>query len=324
MNDAAAPPPARHPWAPGPISERDALLVVGGYRCGTTSMYTYLAGHPEINPSTIKEPAFFFSMRWHETPPPYPPGHEADAYLSLFRGRGRVLLEATSNYLNDPGSAAHIRAALPNARVVIMLREPVARLISWYRFLQMQALLGQDVPFADWVREQRDDPRPVDERPYPLRALGHGQYSRYLPDFLRVFGERALVVWFDDFKRDPAGVMRRVCALAGIDPGYYDTYRFDARNEAMQLRSERAFRIYRGAHRRFFALFQRWPRLQFRLRELFFTRMQLLMPLFLEPADAVRVPVALRNELRDYYRGELTALRQLTGEDPPWSLSYDA
>jgi hypothetical protein len=323
MGESANADAGTHPWLQGELSDREALLVVGSYRCGTTSMFTYLAGHPDINPATIKEPGFFFSQRWQDDPPAYPRGHEAESYLSLFRGRGRVLLEGTSNYLHDPGCAARIHAALPNARVIIMLREPVARLISWYRFLQLQGWLGKDVAFEDWVRQQMDDPRPVNERPYALQALQHGNYAADVDVFLKTFGEHAMVVWFDEFKRDPERVMRRVCALAGIDPAYYQGYRFDTRNESMQIRSERTFRWYRGAHRGFFRLFRHFPRLQFRLRELFYSREHLITPLFTEPAEPVRVPMALRAELQAYYRPGVAPLRAVTGEDPPWALAYE-
>ena len=70
-----------HPWVEGVITEEPVLLIVGSYRCGTTSLFDYLAAHPALRPSIIKEPGFFFSERWAAQPSFYPPGEEARAYL---------------------------------------------------------------------------------------------------------------------------------------------------------------------------------------------------------------------------------------------------
>lgn len=325
MNDLAPPKGADdHPWLRGPLTPQRALILAGSYRCGTTSMFNYLAGHPDINPSSIKEPAFFFSLRYREQPPAYPPGHEAAAYLSLFRHRRNapVLLDGTSNYLHDPGCAARIRRGLPGAKVVILLREPIARLVSWYKFLLFQGWLPPAVSFEEWVRLQREDPRPVDERPYPLQALAHGRYSRYVAEYLEVFGEDALVIWFDDLKRDPAGTLRRVCRFAGLSPEYYDGYAFPASNEAMKLRRPRAFALYRALHTRFFRLFRRWPRLQFRLREILFSRESSFIGFFTGPADPVSVPAPLHRALEAYYREDLDPLEAATRQPVPWRRRY--
>jgi len=314
-----------HPWIRGPISQQEALIVVGGYRCGTTSVFTHLAGHPEVNPCAIKEPAFFFSLRWREQPPVYPPHHEAETYLGMFRKRtGRVLLEATSNYLNDPGCADRIAAGLPQSRVIILLRDPVSRLVSWYKFLLLQGWLSPTVGFEQWVRDQMDDRSAVDVRPYHMQALEHGRYSRYIAEYQRAFGSaRVLTIWFDDLQREPREVMQRICTFAGISPRFYDRYAFPAQNEAMKMKRPRAFAWYRAAHRRFFAAFRRFPRFQHRLKEILFGVIEpSILWLFTGPADPVEVPAQLKLELQRYYASDLTDLASVTGQSVPWQRDY--
>lgn len=317
-----------HPWIPGggPLTLQHALIIVGGYRCGTTSLHAHLAGHPEINPSTIKEPAFFFSARLTDDPPIYPRGHEAEAYLAMFRKRsGRVLLESSATYLNDPASAARIARAMPNARVVIMMREPVARLVSWYRFRILQGWTSPRTPFEAWARAQLEDPRPAAERPYFQNALHHGLYAHYIPAFLRAFGrERVHFVSFDDMRRDVAATVRDVCCFAGITPDHFDRYEFPRQNEAMKIRRPLAFRVYRRLHGALFgALRAPFPRLTFRLREHFFGVVEpKLLGFFTGPADEVEMSPALREALVDYYRADLEPLREILGRPAPWNDAY--
>lgn len=325
MNDVGA--AAAHPWVPGVLSRDPFLIIAGGYRCGTTSLFAYLADHPEINPCTIKEPGFFFSLRLAETPPAYPRGHEAQAYLSMFRKRaGRVRMEATSNYLHDPGCARRLRAALPAARVIVLLREPVSRLVSWYRFLLLQGWLDPATGFEQWIEAQLADPRPTEQRPYPERAVAHGYYAEALSEFHDVFGREAVhAVWFDALKRDPASVMRGIYRFAGLDEDHYAGRTFRSQNEAMKIGRPRLFAAYRALHRPLFAAFAASPLLQFRAREWFYGRLEpRLLGLFTAPADPVVVSPVLERRLRQLYRSDLAPLRALLGEDAPWRAAYEA
>lgn len=315
-----------HPWLDGPISLQPTLIIAGGYRCGTTSLYTYLAGHPEVNPCTIKEPAFFFSIRLRERPPPYPQGHEVPAYLSMFRKKtGRVLLEATSNYLNDPGCAARILKAFPKAKIVLTLRDPVSRLVSWYKFLILQRQMKPGRSFEKWIREQLDDPRPAELRPYLLQALAHGCYSSYVNEFIEVFGrERVHLIWFDDLKRDQRAVMRSVCTFAGITDAYYDQYKFPTQNESIKIQRVRAYLAYRYLHRAAFKLLAPFPRINFRAKEWFYGHVEpAILGFFTGPSDPVVVSDALLAELHRYYRRDLAPLAVITGCAVPWQRIYE-
>ncbi|MEQ1438032.1 sulfotransferase [Fontimonas sp. SYSU GA230001] len=314
-----------HPWIQGTLTDQPMLIIVGGYRCGTTSLFTYLAAHPDIDPALIKEPAFFFSLRIAQRPSAYPAGHEAWAYRSMFRRRNaRVLLEATSNYFNDPGCAARIARALPNARIVVLMREPVARLVSWYRFLRLQNQLDPGLGFEAWIRRQLAETRPVDERPYTLQAVAHCRYAPYLEDYLRVFGrDRVLPLWFDDFKSDPRGTLRRVCGFAGIDPRFHDGYAFPVQNESMKLRRVGWFRAYRRLHKGLARVLQPWPRLQHEFKVQLFGRLEpRLLPFFTAPADPVDVPDALVRELRAHFIADLAPLHERVGSPAPWQAEY--
>ncbi|HVT37388.1 MAG TPA: sulfotransferase, partial [Nevskiaceae bacterium] len=301
------------------------LIVAGTYRSGTTSLYTYLSGHPQVQPSSIKEPAFFFSERWAETPPVYPPGHEVEAYLSLFKRKpqGNTWLEATPNYLHDPGCAERIRAALPQAKIVVVLRDPVSRLVSWYKHSLFQGRLGASSNFAEWIGGQLADPRPEETRPYMQRAVVHGRYSRYLEEYYRVFGRANVrVVWFDDLEANPRQVMQDICGFAGIDPAYFDDYRFKAQNQSMQFNRRWLYNAYMRVCRLLVAASAPLPRLQFQVKKVVYSIAPAFLRWVTRPADEVDMPEATRLALVEYYRQDIEPLRQVLGTKIPWAGAY--
>lgn len=315
-----APGPGGHPWVRGPISAAPFLIVAGTYRSGTTSLYTYLAGHPQVAASSVKEPAFFFSERYRQARPAYPPGHEVEAYLSLFKPKpdARVWLEATPNYLHDPGCAERIRYALPEARIVVVLRDPVERIVSWYKHVRLQGWLPEDLPIGDWVARQLA--APAAPAGYVDLALGHGRYAADLARYIEVFGrERVLVLWFDALERDPRAAMRRVAAFAGLDPAYFDAYDFQPQNSAMEFKHRAWFTRYLRLRRLLGAPVRRFPRLRFRIKELLNAIEPWYVRLLTRPARAVGLTDAQRAALRAYYRDDAAALARLTGEAVPWS-----
>ncbi len=322
---AAATTPAERPaqpWLRGVLTEQDMLIIAGGYRCGTTSLFSYLASHPDINPSVIKEPAFFFTLRHREQPQTsYPPGDEVWAYLSLFRRRrAPVLMEGTSNYLNDPGCAERIHAALPGAKVVILLRDPVARLESWYRFLRFQHQIDPQLSIDAWVEQQLADPRATEQRPYPLQAVDHCAYAAYVESYVRVFGtQRLLPLWFDELKADPHAVTQRVCRFAGLDPQRLGRAQFRTENASSRIRYLRLFTAYRRSHRVLIRLLQPLPRCQFRFKTWLFGRFEpWLLRRLTAPADRPALSPALVRRLRAHFAADEARLAAILHSAPPW------
>lgn len=311
----------------GTISDERFLIIAGAYRAGTTSLFTYLAAHPEVRPASFKEPAFFFSHTWDAEVPPFPPGREAAAYLSIFKRkrRGSTFLEATPNYLFDPGCPERIRAALPNARIIVLLREPVSRLVSWYKHSLFQARIDPATPFDDWVARQLDDRRPVAEIGYLEQSVRHGRYSEYLADFVEVFGRAHVHVgWFEDLREEPMTTVKAVSHFAGIDTTFYDTYRFQPENESMQFRWSRPYNAYIRACQAAVRSVRRSPSVRLRVEQSIYKLGPALLRATTEPAAPVSVSADTRARLVEYYRADLEPLTRIVGERPPWADEYAA
>jgi hypothetical protein len=197
------------------------FFVAGAQKAGTTSVYEFLRQHPEVFMSPVKEPGYFK----FDPDAAVVPGHPAETadlarYLDLFadvRGE-RAIGEASASYLNHVHAATRIRAAVPDARVVVVLREPVERAYSSY---SMRVAEGtEDRTFAEVVDAELD--RAHRERiAGRWHYVGAGLYGRHLQRYYDRFpGDRIDVHLYEDLVRDPVGLVRSVYGFLGVDPGF--------------------------------------------------------------------------------------------------------
>ena len=133
------------------------FLVIGAPKAGTTALHAALAAHPGLYLSAIKEPKFFLS----DGPPPTK-GGPGDAltyrehvwrredYEALFdqAPAGTLRGESTPLYLYDRAAMRRIRAALPGAALIVIVRDPVERAHSNWTHLWSAGL----EPIGDFVR----------------------------------------------------------------------------------------------------------------------------------------------------------------------------
>jgi len=176
------------------------LIVIGGLKCGTTSLHHYLNLHPEIGMSRPKELNFFVSeLNWELG---------ADWYRSHFPAGLPVRGETSPHYTNRPrfgGVAERMRETLPDeARVIYMVRHPIDRLLSHYLHNVGGGYESREL--AEAVAEPQSS--------YVQRGL----YAFQLDPYLETFGsERILVVSREELGRDRDSTVRRVFSFAGVD-----------------------------------------------------------------------------------------------------------
>jgi hypothetical protein len=105
------------------------FIIVGAPKCGTTSLYYLLTEHPYVEPAAAKELHFFSShfdlgLEWYRRCFPRP------RYKA---GRRTITGEATPSYLFDPYAPERVANTVPEARLIVMLRNPVDRAYSLYQ-----------------------------------------------------------------------------------------------------------------------------------------------------------------------------------------------
>jgi hypothetical protein len=213
------------------------FFMVGAARAGTTSMYDYLRAHPQIYmPPTVagKEPSFFCDL----VPPWATQYRDLDSYLSLFaRGRGHLAVgDGSTNYLVAPETAGRIRERYPHAKILMILRNPVARAHSLYRYIcgwgfedapTFEAGLAREASRLGNARFIKDWQLLYHAFLYYHSGLYAAQVARYLDAFP---AQQVHVVLFDDMKKDLLGTVQGIYRFLGVDPEFEPD--LDARNES--------------------------------------------------------------------------------------------
>lgn len=245
------------------------LLVIGVPKAGTSSLFAYLAQHPDVCASTKKETGYFTSRTEDGRSGPLA---DYERYFSHRQGE-RYAVEATPAYCyGGPRVMRAIRDTLEHPRLLLIVREPADRLWSAYTFQRSLGHLGRIDSFEAYVAacERERERHPAITEQGHLKGLSIGMYGAYVPAWAEAFREDLRVLFFDDLRRDPAGVVAGVCTWLGIDPEVAGRLDYGARNPTVHPRSvslARGADVARGLSRR---VLRRAPGLRRRLRDGYF------------------------------------------------------
>jgi hypothetical protein len=213
--------------------ERTDVVIAGVNKAGTTSLYVSLAEHPDVAPSAIKETRFFLPARYGEPLP------AREQWEGFFPSPAPVRLEATPSYFYGGARlATAMRSVLTNPRIVLVLREPVARAISFFEYQKVRLRLPESMTMVEYLAEADALGDAVGATPETEKfmAVRGGEYARWLPEWWDVLGRDAVrIEWFEAMTADGAAVVRDVATWIGIDPA------------GLELRSENRTTAFRNA-----------------------------------------------------------------------------
>lgn len=243
------------------------LINAGVTKAGTTSLFGYLGQHPDICLADEKDLDHFSSWRFGE-----PPAEPLEAYAAHFAHcTGQAYrLDASPDYFT--GGEPLVRAlddALPDVRVIMVLRDPVARLWSSYTYKKARGALPDEATFREVfeadlaARESGFDRTRAGEH---HRTLSTGFYLENLRPWIDRLGDRCRVVFLEQLAEDPAERMREVFDWLGIDTSVADRLAYGTRNPTVHPRSRGVQRAAHAVNQRADALFRRFPRLESALR----------------------------------------------------------
>lgn len=202
------------------------FLVAGAMKAGTSSLFHYLSHHPRIVPPVRKE-AHYFTV-----------GHRSGKNESWYRAHfplqpqlagGRRTGEATPDYMFDPGVPERIARALPDIRIILVLRDPVARAVSHYRH---EVAMGREyLPFEEAIRiEEERRMRAAAAGPAGQETWLHATYKArgvYVDQIRRIEAviprERILILGSGALLRRPAETVATAVDFLGLPmEGSYD------------------------------------------------------------------------------------------------------
>lgn len=290
---------------------RPNFFIVGAAKAGTTSMYEYLEQHPDVYMATLKEPHWFSRVAPNPSRRVRPVTSEEE-YARLFDGwRGeRAVGEASPSYLWDEEAPRRIKQAVPEARIIVLLREPVSRAFSHYL---MDVYDGrQSLPFHEALKEDHANP----EKGWGVSNLyvDLGLYCEQLRRYFECFGrENVLVLFFEDVfsgEDGPTAALETTLSFLGVKPAVEG------------IRYEKNYNPLTTPRNRLSRLILDVPRLHRMGGKLLpggwkhFMRERLLLRRVEKPeADPRAVEF-----LSGIYEPEMDCLRDLLGRELPWSL----
>jgi hypothetical protein len=210
---------------------RPDALIVGAPKTGTSALHAALAMHPSVHASAVKEPKYY--LCGDAPPPAYCGPGDAHSqqewvwrrreYEALFAGApaDSVRLESTPFYLYSPDARRRIAEELPNAKLVVVVRDPIDRAYSNWTHLWADGL----EPEPDFVTAWRAEDRRIEAGWAPFWHYRRmGRYGEQLSDlFQRVDRDRVLVLRYWQLVSAPVATLDRVATFLGVAPGLVNT-----------------------------------------------------------------------------------------------------
>ncbi len=256
------------------------LIIVGGLKCGTTSIHHYLGLHPEIQMSKPKELNFFVEeLNWDLG---------LDWYRGRFDGRFAVRGESSPHYTNLPrfeGIAERIHRHVPKARLIYMVRDPISRILSHW----------SHATGAGYETRPMEDALARADQGYVTRSMYWQQLQPYVERFER---SQIEVITQEELQSDREGTMRKAFRFAGVDESF-TSEQFAREWEKSSAKESERYQVMERliklpGFRSFDRNFDRLPE-----------RMRWMVEKVVHDPEA---PPAPKPELPDSIRGHLTAL----------------
>jgi hypothetical protein len=300
------------------------LFIVGAPKCGTTALYRYLSRHPDVFMSPDKEPYYFatdFQEKARKNNADFAHCLTIESYLALFNGwtTQKYAGEGSVHYWTSQAAASAIATFNPDARIIIMVREPIDLLQSFHAEECFNTVeTEKDFATALSLEDERRQGRKLPAATALNEILYYSDFVRFADNIGRYHtafpSGQVRIILFDDFKKDAAGEFRALCAWLGIDPNAVTTFERVNANKIQRFRLVSALRgnpfILRMS-RAFLPLSMRNAllRLHKRVNEKYVPR---------TPLDQ-----SLRRELQRKYRHEVEKLGAILGRDLISLWGYD-
>ena len=233
---------ARRRWrlATAPVRTLPDFLIIGAQKCGTTFLYQLLVQHPRVKPAFLKE-VHYFDLNFEKGNNWY----RSNFPLQMRNPRTYVTGEASPYYLFHPYAPERASTVVPDAKLIILLRDPVDRAYSHYQH-QVKRVTGEareTLTFEEAIEaEERILPAEVSKmlqdenyKSSSHRTRSYLGRSRYM-DQLQVWSSffprrRMLVLKSEDLFNDTTNTLERVLDFLALPHWAPETYSIPNKRE---------------------------------------------------------------------------------------------
>lgn len=212
-------------WVTARWRMQPSFLIIGAQRSGTTTLFRLLSQHPSVVRPTSSKGVRYFDLGYAHGPRWYR-AHFPLLVIGRMSGRAAQTFESSGYYANHPLAAQRIAADLPNAKVVLMVRDPVERAYSAHAHELARGFETEDFETALALEEERTareeerlaaDPAYVSGEHVHHFYLGRGRYVEQVDRFARELGEeRVYVLDADRFFAEPRAEVAALVDWLGL------------------------------------------------------------------------------------------------------------
>ena len=252
------------------------LVIAGVVKGGTTSVYSYLSLHPEICCSTVKETCYFLVDRYGQWDSRYQnssnPQQQYYQYFAHCQGQ-KYILEATPGYFEGGQRVAEeIQKQLGDIKILIILRDPVDRFLSFFKYKKSMMEVERSISIRDYIQQCIE--LPMEEKVKPENdtywGIEGGFYANYLPDWFETFDQNVMVLFFDDLKSNPKLLTSDLCRWLEIEPTFYDTAQLGVENKSVGYKNKSLQQLALNINTRLEKFWRSQPKLKTSLRNFYY------------------------------------------------------
>jgi hypothetical protein len=205
-------------------------FLIGVQKAGTTTLNDWLSQHPEIyGYNSLKDIPLFVK---------FPQPQQLNKRLLLETpayNNQPVVLHSAVNYIFYPSLLQQIAQKQPAAKLILIVRNPVARGVSSYFYFKKMMRENRDIETALIYQPKKDFEITRDNNDFTY--IEHGFYYEQVKNCLQFFKpEQLLVLDYDDLKNNPDGLLRKTFAFLGIDENFKPN--LEAKNVTGELKSK--------------------------------------------------------------------------------------
>ncbi|MBW4534663.1 MAG: sulfotransferase [Pleurocapsa minor HA4230-MV1] len=303
------------------------LFIVGQPKTGTTALHQFLGQHPEIYMSSIKEPHFFCADFHLESDRAYGKQRFYDfrsesAYLQLFSKAKNIKVagESSTNYLYSQVAAEKIYNFNPDAKIIIVLREPAKFLYSlhshYVKFTEENEPDFLTALALETKRKQEEALSPRVTSPsylyYSQRVQYYQQVKRYCDRFKP---EQIKVIIFEEFKSANERIFREILEFLGVEPNFTPEY------SAINVNKEVKFKAINNLINNPLAKSISKNLLSQEFNE--FVRDNVVEKLLWHQAPKAKIPEEIKLQLMQQYQPEVAKISELLQLDLLSKWGYD-
>lgn len=211
------------------------LFIVGAAKAGTTSLYYYLKQHPDIFFPNVKEPHYYSKAESHNPSAYLPPKkgqfyhtkiiRDQKYYFSLYENAVdyKIAADASPSYLWDLESAQRIHSDCPDAKVLIMLRDPVKRAFSQY-LMDLRDGNQQEEDFMKALENDKETIPKVWGRVHLYEEIG--LYYNQVKQYLEIFKSNCKVIIYEDFIKNIRAGLMDIFLFLEVDSGQIENINY--------------------------------------------------------------------------------------------------